>query len=140
MQLQIVVRGFSPHELHFGEQPADQIKKLIKFPESDGMEREFRIMLAKENLKKSFENRAKSQKNPSRVELDEGDLVLLRIPKLSDALKKVTRKFFHLFYGPYKISTKLGNNSYELVKIDGDRCVGIHNHSNLRKYIQRDNI
>lgn len=51
----------------------------------------------------------------------------------------MTRKFFHLYYGPYRIARKLGNNSYDLVGIDGNRSVGIHNQSNLKKYIQRDN-
>lgn len=68
--------------------------------------------------------------------MNEGDLVLLRVPKQSDALKKVTRKFFHIFYGPYKIKIKLGNNSYELVGIEWDRFHGIYNQANLRKYIK----
>lgn len=119
--------GFSPHELHFGEQPADQIKEIIRFPDSTGISRDYKIILAKKNLEKNFENRAKLQKNPSRMELSEGDLVLLHVPKQSDSLKKVTRKFFYLYFGPYRISRDFGNNSYELFDIKGNRTIGIYN-------------
>lgn len=130
--------GFSPHELHFGIQPADQIQQLIRFPDTIDSGRTVKICLAKENLQKSFERRAKSQKSPSKLELNEGDLVLLHVPKLSDALKKVTRKFFHIYYGPYRIQRKFDNNAYELVAIDRDKKnMGIHNHVNLKKYVRR---
>lgn len=37
--------GFSPHELHFGEQSAYQIKELIRFPRTDGMTKEYKILI-----------------------------------------------------------------------------------------------
>lgn len=68
-----------------------------------------------------------------------GDLVLLHVPKQSDALKKVTRKFFHIYYGPYLISRDYENSSYELVDPGShERRIGVHNRINLKKYTSKE--
>ena len=120
--------GFSPFELHFGVKSTDPIQSIINFPETHSIMKDAKILLARERIDKSFRRRTKAQKSSSKIVLRKGDLVLLYIPKQSDALKKVTRKFFHLFYGPYIIIKDLGNNSYELGNIDDQ--------ANLRKYIR----
>lgn len=86
---------------------------IIKFPESDQISKDVRIGLAKERLKQNFERRSKTQKALSRVSLREGDLVLLHVPKQSDAIRKITRKFFHLYYGSYLIIKDFGNASFK---------------------------
>ena len=64
--------------------------------------------------------------------------MLLNEPKQSDYLKKVTGKFFHLYFGPYKISKVFGNNAYELVNAGNNLEVkGIFNQCNLKRYIER---
>lgn len=127
--------GFSPLELHFGTKPEDMVERIIDFPKGDDLSKDAKILLAREKINNNYAKRAKSQKRPSRVILKENDLVLLHIPKQSDALKKITRKFFHIFYGPYRIKKELGNNAYELCDVDdSDRRIGIHNRINLRKY------
>ena len=74
-------------------------------------------MLARERTNKNFEKRSRAQKTYSRIVLRTGDHVLLRIPKQSSKLDKVTHKFFHPFFGPYQIIEDLGNNSYKLADI-----------------------
>lgn len=90
-------------ELHFGVKPASEIRKIINFPELVELSQEARIMMAREKINASFKKREMAQKTSSRIQLKEGDFVLLRVPKKSDAIQKVTRKFFHLFYGPYRV-------------------------------------
>ena len=127
--------GYSPHELHFNEPIQDEILKLFPFPDNESPSREYMIHLAKRNIEKNFRNRKKQQKI-SRIVLNLGDLVLLRVRHLSNALDKVTHKFFHLFKGPYKISEIIDKNAYKLVDIDdAEKVVGVYNRANLRKYI-----
>lgn len=130
-----VSTGFSPMELHFGKKSRDEIMELIQFPESDHLPQDAKIVLAKERLKKSFDQRAKGQGTSSKVIFQIGDLVLLHVPKQSDALKKLTRKFFHIYFGPYLISKDFNNGSYELVDPENhERIIGVHNRVNLKKY------
>ena len=95
--------AFTPHELHFGKPLQDEILKIIDFPPKPTIDHKLIITLALENIRKNFENRSKNQKVSS-VKLAVGDLVLLRVKHLSNALDKVTKKFFHLFEGPYQIT------------------------------------
>ena len=64
-----------------------------------------------------------------------GNLVLLRVKHLSNALDKVTKKFFHLFEGPYVIVKTIGENAFVLEDPkNGNIPVGTYNRANLRKY------
>ena len=64
-----------------------------------------------------------------------GDLVLLRVKHLSNALDKVTKKFFHLFEGSFRIDKTIGNNAFVLVDPNNSSEIkGTYNRTNLRKY------
>ena len=57
-----------------------------------------------------------------------GDLVLLRVPHLSNASQKVISKFFHLYEGSFRIVRVVGENAFELVHSDNPDCVkGVYN-------------
>lgn len=129
--------GLSPVELHFGTPIQEKIHKVIKFPMSVEQNHDYLITLARENLLKNFERRRSQQKNISKVILEEGDLVLLRVRHLSNAFDKVIKKFFHLFEGPYRIKKRVGENAFVLVDAnDNDKEIGTYNRLNLRKYNQ----
>ena len=69
------------------------------------------------------------------MSIAQGDLVLLRAQHLSNALDKVTKTFFHLFEGPFRVARDLGNNAYVLTNPDDSSVEkGIYNRANLRKY------
>lgn len=126
---------FSPQELHFGKPVQEEIHSIVKFPATQARSHEYMITLARENMRKSFEQRKKSQKPGSKVILSVGDKVLLRVRHLSNALDKVIKKFFHLFEGPYEITQRIGENAFILADPkDGMREVGTYNRLNLRKY------
>lgn len=76
---------------------------------------------------------AKKNQKISTIELKLGDKVLLRVRHLSNALDKVTKKFFHLFEGPYTITRVFDNNAYELSD-ESNKIIGKYNRTNLRKY------
>ena len=92
--------GFSPFELHFGLKPSGQFKKIM----IDEISHDAKLILAKENINTKSKYRQRAQGNASTVPLNVNDLVLIRIPYKTSAIDKVTKKFFHLYYGPYKIS------------------------------------
>ena len=125
----------SPKELHFGKPIQDDIHELIKFPNTQARSHQYLITMARENMRRNFENRKKTQKHISRVQLGVGDLVLLRVSHLSNALDRMIKKFFHLFEGPYMIIRVIGENAFVLVDPrDNKREIGTYNRSNLRKY------
>lgn len=131
--------GFSPLELHFNVKPSEEILKHITFPESEQLTRDAKVLLAKDRITKAYQMKVKNQKTFSKISIEEGDLVLLHVPKQSDALKKVTRKFFHLYYGPYLVTKNFGNNAFQLSHIDEpNKIVGIYNQMSLKRYISRD--
>lgn len=129
--------GFSPCELHFGKKHKDRIMEILNFPELDEPSKELKIMVARDRLNKNFEQRERSKGTASKALFLEWDWVLLRVPKRSDAMAKVTMKFFHLFYGPYQIAQSFENNAYELADVsDVHRILGIYNQCHLKKYIK----
>ena len=124
----------TPYELHYGRPVKDKIEQIIKFPENYKVDHEYLITFARENIIKNFEMRKKQQKI-SNIELRVNDLVLLRVRHLSNALDKVTKKFFNLYEGPYRISKVVGKNAFVLVdKDDPLKEKVVYNRVNLKKY------
>lgn len=127
--------GFAPYELHFGRSFYDKVFDIIKFPLPEVETHEARMVLARENLIRSFNKRKKAQKGISTVKLCIGDLVLLRVPHLSNANDRVVAKFFHLYEGPFRILQTRGTNAFLLGYLDNDKGVkGTFNRLSLRKY------
>lgn len=127
--------GYTPYELQFGKRPQDGLDTLLSFPENNEPSHEQKILLANDRILKNFYRRRDAQKSVSAVVLNIGDLVLLRVPYPSSAIEKVTAKFFHLYYGPYRLSEKYGENAYRLVDPENPAIVkGTYNRSSLRKY------
>lgn len=99
------------------------------------MSREVQIRTANERLQRAFEQRCASQKSVSKVELRVGDLVLLRVPHLSNASQSQIHKFFHVYEGPYRIVKIVGSNAYELgLPDDAEQIKGTFNRFNLKRY------
>ena len=62
-------------------------------------------------------------------------LIVIRVPQQSNALKKQIKKFFHLYYGPYRISKCFNDNAYELVNKDKEtEILGHYNRCDLKLY------
>lgn len=61
------------------------------------------------------------------------DMVLVRIPHISQPTEGKFHKFFHLFKGPYKISRVIAPNAFELQKED-KRLVGVFNAAHLKPF------
>ncbi|XP_046737537.1 uncharacterized protein LOC124406225 [Diprion similis] len=88
--------GYTPYEVHFNKNPKFKIKELIDFPNAVPISDNFRIHNARKNLKSNSKKRAKYQKSISKITFQENDLVLLRVPQISNAIdkNKRTRSFF----------------------------------------------
>lgn len=92
--------GFSLVELHFGKKPKDQIIQIISFPETVELSNDAMIVLAKDRMKRKFEQRCKYQKGYSQVCLKEGDLVLFANTKTIGCNKEVDTKIFSYILWP----------------------------------------
>lgn len=129
--------GLVPYTLHFGRSPRDRILDLFPILKERKNCHDFYVQLAQKNLQKSYEQRLKNQGKTSRIKFEKNDLVLLRVPHLSDASQRVTHKFFHLYEGPFRVIDTLNENAYVLVDPENELKVkGTYNRFHLRKYYQ----
>lgn len=130
--------GFSPYELQFGVCLQDEVRKLFEYPGSNNnVQPEKMLAQAKLKLIKSFENRKRHQQGNKPFAFNVGDSVLVRVPHLSNSSDKVTQKFFHLYEGPYKIKTIIGNNAFALQDLEtGLELTGTYNRISLRPYVR----
>lgn len=127
--------GYSPHELHYGENPIDKVRKLLEFPEGIEDSHLAKIEMAKLRIRKACEVRSESQKSISKVNIEVGQLVLLKVPHQSNKDDGKISKFFYLYFGPYRINRIFGANACELVAMDPPHLVkGIYNRADLRLY------
>lgn len=127
--------GFIPHELHFGTRPEDAISRAVKFPAGTVTEHNTKLLLARNRLNREFNRRRNAQRTKSSISLKADDLVLLRLPRPSSALDNVTKKFFLLYEGPYRILRMIGRNACVLTEFDPPYSIkGTYNRANLRLY------
>lgn len=130
--------GEIPYELHFGRSVHEKIYSLFPLLEARPIDRKFQIELANERLRKAFEQRSKNKGRGSKIVLEVGDLVLARVPHLSDKSERLISKFFHLYEGPFRIAKRIGNNAFELVELtEAPRTPKIVNRFHLKKYYKR---
>lgn len=130
--------GFASYELHFGKPARELIRELISFPEGIPMSHEVKIELARNRLLGAARKRSERQTGVSKVKLEVGDEVLIQAVRQSNAEDKKIAKYFHIYEGPYKIASRIGENAFELVYCDdADRKFGIYNRLNLRKYFRK---
>lgn len=55
---------------------------------------------------------------------------------LSNALENVTKKFFHLYEGPYRIVKAIGKNAFVINDVkEKNKLIGTCNRCSLRKYV-----
>lgn len=133
--------GMSPYEIHYGKSPKDKLVEMFPIIKQALPTREIQLQQARERTKKAFDQRLSGQKKVSTVQINVGDLVLLRVPHLSDLSQRVTRKFFHLFEGPYEVKKILNRNAFVLVDSeDVSKVKGTYNRFHLRRYHRFDEL
>lgn len=131
------VTGYTPYELHFGKSPVSKIKSLISFPPETRDPQEIKVELANKRTRKAHEQRKHRQRPSNIPPLKVDSLVLVRVPKQSSALEKKIAKFFHIYYGPYRVGRIFNDNAYELVDVDRPReVIGHYNRTDLKIYRQ----
>lgn len=74
-----------PYELHYGRAPRDKLVEMFPKLKSVSPSQEIQVKLAREKLQKSWYRRQVNQKTVCKIKYEVGDLVLLRVPHLSDA-------------------------------------------------------
>ncbi|CAG7718216.1 unnamed protein product, partial [Allacma fusca] len=72
-------------------------------------------------------------------EFQENDQIWVRTHPLSDASRKFAKKLAPLWEGPYRISKKLSEVTYEISDENG-RFMGRQHVSNLKVYVPREQI
>ena len=127
--------GYTPYELHYGVPPKDKIREMIRFPDEIDEPHEIKIELANNRTRKLHARQREAQNKYSTVPINVGDLVLLRVHKPSSLNDKKISKFFHLYYGPYRVHRAFNENAYELREKDHpERLVGNYKRADLCVY------
>ena len=133
--------GFTPAQLNFGKEllfplgngllctdPASMQRTTTQFAEDLRKRFTENLREARESLDVSRLQQA-NQYNKGRrnLQFKVGDLVLKRTHPLSDAARGFTASLAKRWDGPYRVSRKLSNLSYELVHCEsGEVCGSIH--------------
>ncbi|KAM7282951.1 integrase [Ixodes scapularis] len=133
--------GFTPAQLNFGKElvfplgngllctdPASTQRTTTQFAEDLRKRFTENLREARESLDVSRLQQA-NQYNKGRrnLQFKVGDLVLRRTHPLSDAARGFTASLAKRWDGPYRVSSKLSNLSYELVHCEsGEVCGSIH--------------
>lgn len=114
-----------------------EISKLVVdlLPNKDSS-KEDKIILARFNLIKAAEDRAKQQKVISKLKYVAGDLVLVRANYRNYLSKTTSGKFFPLYEGPFEI-VMVFNNTVLLKNCETDEIKGKVNVENIKKYYKR---
>lgn len=127
--------GYPPDEVHFGTPVSHRIRQLVDFPAESPHDPNGILVAVQRNLRRSAAARCKRQRDELPIEYDVGELVMLRVPRPSNTLDRVTSKFFQLYERPYTIIKNLGANAYVSGHRDDPRQErGIFNKINCKKY------
>ena len=123
--------GYTPYKLHFGRSPVEKIRQLIKFLVERSEPHEIKIQLANQWTDRLHKRQKERRASYGSVPIEVGDL--LRILKQSNMAERKITKFFHLYYGPYRIHRNFNENAFELVdKNDPKNLIGRFNRSDFR--------
>lgn len=130
--------GYSPEEVLWGRSTILSTDKLLARYKLTGSAitnvDEIRDK-ARENLLKAAESReAIYNKNHRLIRFNIGDYVKLKTFPKSDADKKLTKKFAHLYIGPFRIGAIPHENVYTLICPDSNEIKGNYNAIHLFRY------
>jgi len=129
----------TPIELMTNKKPIREIEKLIKFPSSNIQQvnvKNLRIEATDYLTKKAAERKKQFDKRCGRHNFNVGDSVLYRVHKLSNKDKKVIHKFFHLYDGPYIITSAPAINAFHLLNRENGDVHSSVNAADLKPFIE----
>ena len=146
--------GFSPAKLHLGREIRLPIDNALNssFLDSEPVTYDNYVDHFTSNLKSIMRKassaiQANQQKQRhyynlkhSSLTYSVGQLVWLKTHYLSDKTKKFSKKLAPLYKGPYKISNKLSDLTYELVTVPEGIPAGRQHIGNLKLYVPRHDI
>lgn len=124
----------TPHQIMFGTRSKTFLEKIIPFPVDLTANSIDYTLIARRNLLKAAEKRKRYfDKKIKPVTYRVGDKILKKTHYLSDTSKLETRKFFHIFEGPYRLVSIRNNNTVKIVDLDGDNEQTV-NVANIKPY------
>ena len=74
------------------------------------------------------------ESQPKPIEYNVGDQVLLKNRELPSTVEGIAKKLLLLYTGPYTITKKNGNNTYELMETQTQRKKGTYNQFSMKIY------
>lgn len=140
------VTRMSPFEFVFNRKPRLPIDNLLNRNEfinpkrRQGILSPSNIRIIKEYIEKSQQtNKQRIDKNRDKPNFKEGDLVLCVKPTHGKRIPGAVHKLSYVYFGPYKISKKISDLTYELQGIRDTSLKFIAHSYLLRSYVRREN-
>ena len=100
----------------FEEPPPREVAENINFPQDEEYKFD-EVKFYNKVLGRTEKRRRKYQEHQSKpIEYNIGDQVLLKNRELQSTIEGIAKKLLLLYTGPYTITKKNGNNTYELME------------------------
>ena len=126
--------GVMPYEAMHKKRPPRIIESLVDFTWFTQPQKGIQVIM-ESRVKVKAEERARRQykKRYKQVNYQIGELVLVRNRQLPSSKKKLMRKLFLCYVGPYIIDT-VNNNNTVVIKYQDGKVKGTYNINQLRPY------
>lgn len=126
----------TPSELFLRQPNHNPLNKLVQYPETpDESDYDKKLFIANEvQISKADARKKRHARNLNPTMFEIGDLVLVRVRKLSNLVEKKIAKFFLLYDGPFRVKGIKKQNAYELVNPVDNSPKGTHSVIHLKKY------
>lgn len=129
--------GYSPVEIMFGKKPTNFLKEVAKFPPTTGQINQQKVWneVSTKLREQGAKRKLRHDENENLVQFNVGDKVLLRQSNISNAAYGETKKFFHLYAGPYTVDAIQKTLTYRLINPETSEIVGVYNAALLKPFI-----
>lgn len=127
--------GYTPQELFLGTGRCNPFDSTINFPRRTPTEQRTKWTMAHEvQLSKAERRKKRHESKGISTSFLVGDLVLVRVHRLSSAVDRCIQKFYLLYEGPFQVYERKSDNAYVLVDPTTKRIHGTYNVIFLRRY------
>ncbi|XP_049845071.1 uncharacterized protein LOC126297850 [Schistocerca gregaria] len=122
-------------ELMFNQEPHNIIPSMIDFPVLSQSTLDEKKAQARANIRKRALDRKKrhdARASPTSFKI--GELVLVKTKEKSKKISAETKKFMHVYHGPFRIVSKPHANAYRLEYPKSKRELGLRNIVDLKEF------
>lgn len=112
-----------------------KIREVVKFPSCRRERRQELVKEALEKIKSAGEKRKKMFEKYTVRRFEVGQRILVKAHRLSNKGRFISRKFYPVYRGPYRVKRICHPNAVEIETLRSRRSKGVHHVSNLKHFV-----